>query len=45
MCSQIIEGFIDEIIFVTTQDVEKAQCELAKAEFNSAIAYAGCKKT
>ncbi|CAD8109014.1 unnamed protein product [Paramecium sonneborni] len=49
ICSQIIEGFIDEIIFVSTQEVEKAQCELAKAdeiaEFNSAIAYAGCKKT
>ncbi|CAD8184996.1 unnamed protein product [Paramecium octaurelia] len=49
LCSQIIEGFIDEIMFVTTYEVEKAQCELAKAEeiaeFNSAIAYAGCKKT
>ncbi|CAD8079671.1 unnamed protein product [Paramecium primaurelia] len=49
LCQQIIEGFIDEILYVTVEEVERAQCELAKAEqiaeFNCAIAYAGCKKS
>lgn len=48
LCETINSSLVDEVVMVTTREAELAQIELTDneeiAEFNAAIAYAGCKK-